>query len=68
MLAASSKSVSVGCSKQGYIGGLLVSLPEESMSLTVVVAGEMQPEVSVPFSAANKLLVAVGAEVPEKMN
>ncbi len=68
MLPASSESVSVGCSKHGYIGWLFVSLPEGSMSLTVALGGEMQPEVSAPVSATNKSLVAVGAEVPEMMN
>ncbi len=68
MLAVSSKSVSVGCSKHGYIE--LDSMPVGSINATSCVGGAAQPAAPafVIFSAANKLLVAVGAEVPEMMN
>jgi hypothetical protein len=62
------RSVSVGCSKQGYIE--LDSAPVGSIMATIWVAGAAHPADPpfVMFSAANKLLVAVGADVPEIMN
>src|SRR3981189_723004 len=70
MFFASSKSVSVGCSKQGYTW--VNSLPEGSINLTYSVEGEVQPVPSPPlfdgFSAANEALPTVGADVPEMMN
>jgi hypothetical protein len=62
----------VGCSKHGYWGGaLLVSLPVASIINTVdSVSGAMHPAAvdQVGFSASNRGLVAVGAEVPARMN
>src|ERR1022692_118829 len=72
MLADFSRSVSVGCSKQGYI--VVDSLPVGSMIATVSAGGAVQPVLlpalltPVGFSATKRLLPAAGADVPEMMN
>ena len=59
----------MGCSKQGYMGGTLVSLPVGSINRILSVRGAMHPAGDpLGFSAAKRLLVASGAEVPEIMN
>src|SRR5207245_2877409 len=68
---ASSSSTSVGCSKHGYCDEF--SAPVGSISSTNSPAGAVQPTTAPAvgtcgFSDANRLLVAVGTEVPEIMN
>src|SRR5207253_6532210 len=64
-------STSVGCSKHGYCDEF--SAPVGSISSTNSPAGAVQPTTAPAvgtcgFSDANRLLVAVGTEVPEIMN